>query len=266
MRISKTIKIAIIFVLLVVLLAILNLAINKIKNFFYLISSPIQKSLWRAGDKTSDFFETITTIKKLKTENEELKLKTQELLAKNIALTELEKENKILREALGVGLEKEFSLILAEVIGKDISQDSILIDKGVEDGLSNNLPVITEQKALIGRIDEVYAKFSRVILISNKESIFNAKIQSSEENFNNDIAGVVKGKGNLQFSLELVSREKEIKEGDLLITTSLGGIFPKGLLIGQIQNVKKSDIEPFWRAEIKPAFDLKELEAVFIIK
>jgi len=158
-------------------------------------------------------------------------------------------------------LEKEFKLSLAEVVSKDISQDSILINKGSKDGIANNSPVITQQKTLVGKIGEVYENFSRVILISNKESSFDAKISDPE----NDISGVVNGKGNLQLFLDFVPQEKEIKEGDFIVTTSLGGIFPKGLLVGQIGKVLRSDIEPFQQAKIRPAFDIRELETVFII-
>jgi len=237
----------------------LNFFQKEIKGFFYFISSPIQKTLWRTGDRVSDFFETISEIKSLKRENEELKLKNQELISQIAQSIELEKENEVLKEALGIGLEKEFKLALAEVVSKDISQDSILINKGSKDGITENCPVITQQKTLIGKIDEVYENFSRVILIFNKESSFDVQISET------DISGVVKGKGNLQLFLDFVPQEKEIKEGDFIVTTSLGGIFPKGLLVGQIGKVLRSDIEPFQQAKIRPAFDIKELETVFII-
>jgi len=254
-------KIAIISVLLVAFFVVLNLTAfsDEIKNFFYLVSSPIQKNLWQQGHKFSNFFETIAEIKKLKKENEELKLKNQESLAQIAQLLELKKENEILRTALGIGLEKEFKLVLAEVVGKDISQDSILINKGSKDGISKNLPVIGQQKTLVGKISEVYENFSRVTLISNKESSFDAEIPE------NDISGVVKGKGNLQLFLDLVPQEKEIKEGNLIITTSLGEIFPEGLLVGQVGKVLRSDIEPFQQAKIRPAFDIKKLKIIFII-
>jgi len=232
---------------------------KQLKGFFYFISSPIQKTLWRAGDKVSDFFEVIGEIRNLKRENEELKLKNQELASQIAQLAELKKENEVLRDALGIGLEKEFKLVLAEVVSKDISQDSILINKGSKDGIRKNLPVIEKQKNLIGKIGEVYEKFSRVILISNKESSFDAQIPEK------DISGVVEGKGNLQIFLDFVPQEKEIKEGDFIITASLGGIFPKGLLVGEIGKVLRSDVEPFQQAKIKPAFDIRELETVFII-
>jgi len=239
----------------------LNFFQKEVKGFFYLISSPIQRILWRAGDGVSDFFKTISEIKNLKKENEELRFRNQELISQIAQLIELEKENKLLREALEIGLEKEFKLSLAEVISKDISQDSILINKGSKDGVTNNLPVIGQQKTLVGKISEVYENFSRVILIFNKESSFDAKISDSE----NDISGVIKGKGNLQLFLDLVPWGKEIKEGDFVITSSLGGIFPRGLLVGQIGKVLRNDIEPFQQAKIRPAFDIKKLETVFII-
>jgi len=266
MKLSPKFKIGIIIVLLIALFTILNLtpAKKEIKNFFYLISSPIQKALWRAGDNISDFFEMVKEIKSLKKENEELKFKIVGLLAENTKLEELKRENEVLREALDIGLEKEFKLLLAEVIGKDIFQDTILIDLGSRDGISKDFPVINQQKALVGKIGEVYQDYSRVILISNKESTFDAKVGFPAEG-EASIYGVVKGKGNLRLFLDLVPREKEIKEGDLVSTSPLGGIFPKGLLIGEIVKVLKSDVMAWQQAEISPAFNLNELEILFVI-
>ena len=243
----------------ILIIIFLNFYQKEVKNFFYLISSPIQKILWETGGKISLFFETIREIRNLKKENEEFRLRIQELLAENIALKELKKENQILREALGLGLEKEYQLILAQVIGKDIEQDLLLINKGFQDGLSENLPVITQEKILVGKISEVYKNFSKILLISNPQSSFDAKIAERE------ILGLVKGKGNLKIFLDFIPQEKEIKKEDLVITSALGGIFPAGLLVGQIGEVKKSDLGLFQQAEILPFFEIKEIETLFII-
>lgn len=261
MKLSPKLKISVILALLIAFFIVLNLTSFSIgvKNFFYLVSSPIQKTFWRAGDNLSDFFEVISEIGKLKKENEELLLKNQELLVENTRLKELKKENEVLRKALEVGLEKEFKLLLSDVIGKDISQDTLLINKGSKDGILKGFPVITQQKVLIGKCGEVYENFSRVVLISNKESSFDVKVSD------NDIQGVVKGEGNLKLFLDLVSQEEEIKEGAIVVTTVLGGIFPKGLLVGEIKEVLRSDIQPFQGAKIKPAFDIKEIETLFVI-
>ena len=160
---------------------------SKVKNFFYVLSSPIQKSLWQLSTDVSRFLETIENIKKLSKENEELKNKNQELLSRIAIFEEKEKENEKLRTALGIEPEEKFKLILAEVISKDISEDMILINKGSKDGLSLATPVLTESRALLGRVSEVYDRFSKVILISNKNSSFDAKIQGK------DVFGVIKG-------------------------------------------------------------------------
>lgn len=246
---------------LLLVIFLLNVFQKEVRSFFYTISAPIQKVFWRVGDRISDFFGAIIKAKNLKTEVEELKLKNQELLTQIANLGELTKENKNLREALSLELQKEFKLSLAQIIGKDISQDFILIDKGSEDGISKGLPVITQQKALVGKISEVYNKFAKIELCSNKESSFDGKIQKEET----DISGIVKGKGNFKILFDFVPREKEISNGDIVLTSALGGVFPKGLLVGRIKEVKKSDVEPFQQAEIEPAFDVKTADILFVI-
>lgn len=258
---SPRLKIGLIAILLVVFFIVLNLTglSKEIKNTFYLIFSPLQKVLWKAGDSVSDFLAVIAQMNNLKKENEGLRLKIYELLSENTKLKEFKKENETLKKALGIGLEKEFKFVMAEVISKDILEDSILIDKGSDDGIKENMPVITAQKVLSGKINEVFEKHSRVLLLTNKKSTFNASLQEK------DINGVIKGKGALNISFEFIPRAKEILKGDIVITSQLGGVFPKGLLVGEIREVKKSDVEPFQQAEVKPFFDIKEIETFFVI-
>lgn len=275
MKLSPKLKIGIVVVLLIAFFVVLNLTgfSKEVRNFFYFISSPIQKVLWQAGDRVSDFFEAISEIKSLKKETEELKLKNQELMAQIVSLKELQEENEFLRQALEIGLEKEFKLVLAEIIGKDISQDFLLIDKGANDGIVKDMPVITQQKVLVGKISEIYEDFSKVMLISNKKSSFSAKVQDYNPPATQlegpptaqDIEGVVKGKGGLNIFLDLVPRDKELSEGDIVVTSALGGVFPKGILVGEVKEIQRSDIEPFQTAEINPAFDIKEIKTLFII-
>lgn len=260
-RMSRRIKIATIAFLIIVLFVVVNIfgLAKGVKNLFYSFSSPLQKTFWKWGGGLSNFFGAIHDIKNLKKENTELSLKIQELLAENISLKEIEKENQSLREALNIGLEKEFKLGIAEIIGKDISQDALLINKGKRDGLIEGMPVITQQKILLGRIDKIYNDYSSILLISNKKSSFDAKLAEKE------ILGLVKGQGNLKLSFNLVPKDKEIKQGDLIVATSLGGVFPEGLLIGIVESVRKTDIEPFQNAEVSLMFNFYNLEKVFII-
>lgn len=257
-RLSK-LKICIIAVLIIIFFAVLNLFnfANEVKNFFYLASAPIQITFWGAGDRVSDFFEAITRAENLKKENEKLEFKIKELFAEMVMLRELKKENQVLREALDIGLQKEFKMVFAQITGKDIAQDSVLINKGLEDGISKDMPVVTQHRILVGRISNVYDNFSRIMLISNKESAFSVNIQ--------DTKAIARGRGAAQLLLDFVPHNVKIREGDKVVTTALEGIFPKGLLIGYLKNIKRLDVEPFQQAEIQLAVDIKELRYVFVI-
>lgn len=231
---------------------------KQIKNFFYLISSPTQKTFWRWQDKTSDFFSAFLKTGVLIKENEELSRQIQQLVQEKVSLQEFKKENQFLRKALDLGLEKDFELKAAEVIAKDIS-GNLLVNKGQNYQISVGMPVITAQKVLVGKISEVYQNFSKVVLITNKESSFDAKITVK------DIAGVIRGVGDSGLIFDLVPQDKEVKEGDILATGSLSGIFPKDLLAGSVKTARRSDVEPFQHIEVIPAFNVRELERLFII-
>lgn len=246
-------------IFIVLFFVLLNLYQKEVRNFFYSISSFFQKSFWFIGKEINNGIQSIVFLHKNQRENQELKILIQELLSKTAIISNLEDENKMLREALGVGLQKDFKLVFAQVVGKDISQDYLIINKGAKDKIVSNLPIITEQKILVGRITDVYDSFSRVELITNKKSSLEAKIQGKE------IKGLVKGKNNLRMTLDLVPQYEEVKEGDFLQTTSTGNIFPKGILVGLIKEVQKSDVEPFQKIEVQPFFNLKQLDNIFII-
>ena len=245
----------------VAVFVVLNLTgwAKPFRGFFYSVSAPIQKNLWRTGANVSDFFEAIFQIKNLKAENERLKLQNQELSAKVAELSGLKSENETLRNALQVGLEKDFRLVLADVTGKEVDSDVILINKGSKDGMSPGMPVVGEQRVLVGKILEVSDRFSKVLLITDKDSSFDAKISDTEIN------GLAKGAGNFKLIFDLIPRESELKEADRVVTSALGGVFPEGILVGKISKVEKNDIESFQKAQIQPSFDIKELNSVFVI-
>ncbi|MGB2761966.1 MAG: rod shape-determining protein MreC [Minisyncoccales bacterium] len=254
---------AIIIVLVTLIFLSLNLfgLSKQVREVFYNISYPVQKVFWERGGVVSNFFSPIFNAKNLNKENYELKYKNQELFQKLIFLQGLEEENKTLRQALEINLQKEFKLVFSEIIGKDIGEDFILINKGLRDGVLEGMPVITSNKVLAGRIKEVYENFSKVMLLSNKaqENSFYVKIQPL------DISIKAKGKGSSKLSLEMVPKDKELLEGEIVVTDILGGIFPKDLLIGEIEKVEKSDVEPFQRAEVSLFFDIKEGNYLFVI-
>lgn len=257
---SQRLKVGII-IFIIISLFLFNLSpfSERIKNFFYSLSEPVQKWLWEKGGGISDFFEMILRMKRLEQENEKLKLENQELIIKNINLEQLRRDNEILLTALNLNLQEEFKLIISQVIGKEIDGDYLIIDKGSEDGIAFGFPVITQQKSLVGKVIQVYESTSKIQLLTSKDNSFDVEI------FEKEIYGLAEGKGNFNLLLELIPREKEINLTDKIITTTLGGNFPEGLLVGEIKKVKKSDVASFQEAEIQPAFDIREIDYLFLI-
>jgi len=250
-------------ILIIAIVAALVLSLNffraETKGFFYYISTPIQKVFWSVGDSIANFFGAVGDLNGLREENDQLQGFFHELLAEKAYLTELKEENEVLREALQLDLQKEFQLVLVDVIGKDIGQDSFLINQGSRDGLSPGMPVITQQKILVGRIAEVFEKFSRVVLISNKNSSFDAKVSGTA------ITGVARGQGGSNLKFDLVPQEKELKADDLVVSSALGGIYPEGLLVGRISKASRDDVSSFYQSEIAPLFNLESTTMVFVI-
>lgn len=252
-------KIWIGLIVLILVFISLNVFQKEARGFFYSFSAPIQEIFWRAGDSTSNFFLGIFISGNLKERIDQLEANNQKLLSQITFLKESEQENQVLKKVLDLELQKEFKLSLIKIISKDISQDFILVNKGEKDNILKDMPVITEEKVLVGRVSEVYDKFSKVMLISNKDSSFDAKEPGSL------ISGVIKGLGNSGLFFDLIPSEAEINEGDLICTSSISGIFPEGLLVGKIKSIRKSDVESFQRAEIDPFFNLSATENLFII-
>lgn len=259
MRASTTRNTILISLFLLLIIFSFNFFKIEIKEFFYSIFSPVQKVFWQGGQGITSFFGSFSQFKNLQQKNQELEKNYYQLLAENIQLKELKTENETLREALGLEFQKNFTTILGQTISRDPSQDFIMIDKGLKDGLAVGMPVITSKKILCGRIFEVYNNFSVIMLVSAAASSFDAKVSDQ------DIFGVVKGKEGLDLEITLVPRDKDIKAGDQVITSPLEGIFPRGLLVGTIKDINKKDADPFQSASIQPLFGLRDLNMVFVV-
>lgn len=257
-------KILIGIVIFLLLIGILNFFQKQFKNFFYFVSAPLQKILWKGGNNASEFLGLFSEMNNFAQTNKELNEKNQELLEEIVILQQVKTENQALKELISVGQEKEFKLILTNIIGVDNYQDFILIDRGSEDGILENMPVVNSQKVLFGKIFKVYKNFSKVILISNENSVLNVKTQK-DDTISPPIYGAIRGEGNFTAILDIIPLDREIKNSDILITSSLEGAFPKGLLVGKITEVRKDDLKPFQTAKIELFFDLKKTDKLFVI-
>ena len=250
-----------IFVLLI-LIGFLNIFEAQIKNTFYFITSPLSKTFWRAGNGTSGFFWSFLNTKGLIQENNNLKEKNQKLLSEIAFLQETVKQGRLIKEVVQNTQEDDFEMVLVKTIGLD--GDFILLDKGSDDGVLENMPIISSQKVLFGKISKAYKDFSRVMLISNKNSVVDVKIEDADL-AKLPVFGAVKGSGNLSIYLDLISSDAEIHQGDNLITSGQEGVFPRGLLIGKITNSNKNDLKPFQTAQVQSFFEARNADNLFII-
>lgn len=236
MKVFTKRKIIILFLLLI-LFFILNLF--NVKELFYSLGENIQSSLWETDDDC------------ILIENQEL----LSLIAKN---EELKDENEFLRRSLGLKNYSEMDLISGRIISKDYMTDSILINVGENDGVRVGFPVVITDNILIGKISEVYNNYSRANLLSLKDN-------STDVTVNGAVA-LAKGKGKEIITLEMFPWDKELNEGDIILTSSLGGNYPAGLVVGKVKNHQKIDNEPFQISEIEKGYNLFSIDRVTILK
>jgi rod shape-determining protein MreC len=259
---------------------VLNIFSPSVKNIFYTLSAPLEKTFWSAGAASSGYIGSIFNAGSLNKENDKLKNENQKLISQIISLQALNSANRAQNDISTACLDKDFQLLMAEVIGMD-GQDIISINKGSIDGISENMPVISQQNVLYGKIIKVFKNYSQIMLISNKKSIVNVKIkqkdtppptgdattpvEEKQQELVKEIDGVIRGTGNLNIGLDLIPVDSPINQDDILVTSSLEKTFPKDLLIGKITKVEKNDQKPFQQADIQSFLDLNSIDNLFVI-
>jgi len=192
--------------------------------------------------------------------NERLHQKVAELSLENSQLKEAELENVRLKELLVFAEGSRFSLRAAEVIGwePDRTVNSILIDVGATDGIERNMPVISPD-GLVGKVYRVMDRVSVVQLLQDPNCRVSAIAQRSR------ILGIVEWDRGVQCLLRHIPVKSDIKVGDEVVTSGMGGIFPEGLLIGSIVEVRGESWELFKKAIIRPGVNVSHLEEVFVL-
>lgn len=237
---------------------------NEIRNAFYFTFQPAMKVLWQTGNRASVFTRSLIGAEGLKKENDALRQTNEVLLSEIVSLKESTEAVQSVKDIIKNTKEDNVALVLAEVTGLDLSLDIMTINKGSADGILENMPVISSQKVLYGKVFKTYNNFSRVMLISNHSSVVDAKIQSDNPS-KPPIHGAVRGSGNALIYLDLVPSDAEIKEGDVVVSSGLEGVFPKNLLIGKITARDNNDLKPFQTAQIQPFFDIKNVNFLFVV-
>lgn len=247
------------------LLFIINFFTPSIKNSIYTLFSPIQKIFWAAGESSAGFFGSLFKAGSLKSENENLKKENQELIFYVASLQSIAEANRAQSDVSLVYQNSGFKLVMAGIIGLD-ENDILSINKGSADGISEGMPVINQRNVLFGKVFKVYKNFSSVMLVSNKNSVVNVKIQQAEDSASvPEIDGAVKGNGGLKAYLDFIPIDREINQQDILVTSAIEKSFPKDLLVARVSKVEKNDQKPFQQAQLSLFLDVKAIDNLFVI-
>ena len=198
----------------------------------------------------------------MKENNENLIKENLDLKAQIARLSDVQKENELLRKEVGLIPKDKYTLESCSIIAEDSlgSSSTILIDKGENRGLSEGMPVIISNGILVGRISGVFADSAQVTLITDRNSAVNGEVSES------GAKGIVKGTYGLGIMMDMISQTEVIKEGDTVITSGLGGGMPRGLFIGKVGQASQSEDKLFQQASVVSSTDFSSLRVVFVIK
>ena len=189
-----------------------------------------------------------------------LEQQNQELRARLAELEEARQENERLRALVDFAEERKFAKLGAEVIRRPVSiwEGVIVIDRGSVDGIEPGMPVIAAQ-GLVGQVADVAARSSSVRLVTDQMSGVAAIVQSSRT------AGVVRGSVDGSLSLDFIDRAYLQVEGDVVITSGIGGVYPSGIVIGDVVSVDDRHGELYPRIKVASRVPVGSIEEVFVL-
>ncbi len=208
-----------------------------------------------------EFFTVPRDVATLREENAALENQVSQLQSELLDARQQLTETDILYALLDYARVKpENKYVAASVIGKDPSPflKYIIINHGSDDGIQSGMPVVTQQ-GLVGTVDAVTASAARVQLITDPGSIINVRLE--EANTEAQVNGSVTG----DLTLEMVSPSVSLLQGDLILTSGLGGAYPSDILIGQVVSSQNQENALFQTATVQPVVDFTNLRAVLII-
>ena len=259
----------IITVLIVVLMAFASLghsSVHALENIFGTVVAPFQKMFTAVGDWFSDLSVYFQSKKELSAQNEAYRDEILELNTKLAAMADLENENKTLRDMLAIQQsETPGSVINAEVISKESGPwfSLFTIDKGLINGIRLNQPVIVGSNGLVGQVTEVGLNWSKVVSVINPDSAAGALVARTRD------VCMVEGDADLEkqglCKVTFIAENSGISVGDYVETSGIGGVYPKGLLIGIVKEVVTDEEDGSAYAVLEPSVGFDRISQVFVL-
>lgn len=229
------------------------------------ILSPFQGVMMKVSHSVADFTGNVWELMTVYEQNKMLQSEVEQLRALHVNSNEITAENERLRLLLNYKQSAvQFDLLVAKVIARDSSDwtNSMIVNCGAGDGVVKNMAVVTPQ-GLVGNISEVFDNCSRVELIIDPRSSVGGIVQRAESR----VAGIVNGDIDSRMMVKLtnIPRDADIVDGDTIVTSGFGGVYPKGILIGTVARLENAEGGLLKYAVVKPAVDFQRLEEVSII-
>jgi rod shape-determining protein MreC len=222
--------------------------------------SPLQEAISQLTRGGTGFVRDYFDLVGVRQENERLKAELAELKTNQSRLAELSTENRHLSELLDVRDVLGGNSIAANVIGSDANglARTLVISQGASSGLRPGMAVLSFQ-GVVGKVIAVSPHAARVLIIDDHNSALDSFDQRSRAR------GIVAGVVDDGITMKYVERSQDVRAGDVIVTSGLDGIFPRGLLVGTIKSVSGEGPGMFLSVAISPAVDFRGLEQVLVV-
>ncbi|MHB8764258.1 MAG: rod shape-determining protein MreC [Deferrisomatales bacterium] len=225
-----------------------------------LVGAPLQALVRAGADGLGSVVDHYLLLVGARREAERLGREVADLKQALLAVEEVALENRRLKSLLEFKESTALRLVPARVVGHSASAwfRTVLLDKGTADGVVPDSPVTTPA-GVIGRVYEAGPNASRVLLLTDPNSAIDAVVQRTRAQV------MVEGRLGTTCRLLYLARGDDAALGDRVVTSGLGDVFPKGLLLGEISRVELAPGDVFQRAELTPSADFSRLEEVFVV-
>jgi len=224
------------------------------------LAVPVQKLIAMPAGIVRDAWRHYLDLVGVQEENERLRARLARLAEDNLQLQEALVASGRLQQIAEMRDDFEIPMLPSELVGGDVSPwfRSVSFDRGLGDGVRSGMPVISED-GLVGLVTAVSQRASRTMLLLDRQSAVDGTVQRSRAR------GIVRGRGSDELEFEFVVRGGDVRVGDIVITSGLGGVYPKGLRIGQVTAVSDPGARLLQTATVAPAVDFGRLEQVFVM-
>lgn len=238
---------------------------SAVRDAIAAIAQPFEKGATYIGKSLRGFSEYFTAYDALKADNEALAARVAELEREIYDAKLLEKENEWMRTYLGAKrAHADYTFCDANLIGRESGRyiTSFTLDRGTSSGIAVGMPVVTDD-CILGRVTEVGLTFCRVSTLISYDTSIGVYVERSGE------VGIVDGEFSLQKDglcrLEYLSFDADVEVGDVVCSSGLGSVFPRGLTVGEVIEVTGDAYDHTKVAIVRPAADLTDVSKVMIL-